>query len=206
MGIEAVVFDIGNVLIAWQPERFYDRVIGAKRRKEMFAEIDLHAMNDEIDRGGDFYAVIAETAAAHPRWRDEVMMWHDRWIDLASPKIDRSVLLLRALRRKGVPVFSLTNFGIGTFEIARREYPFLEEFDESFFSARLGVIKPDPVIYQIVEERSGLSGAQLLFTDDRPDNIAAAAARGWQVHRFERPSGWAAALVTAGLLTEEEAE
>lgn len=205
MSIEAVVFDIGNVLIAWQPERFYDRVIGAARRKAMFAEVDLHRMNDEIDRGGDFHAVVSATADAHPQWRTEIMMWHDRWIELASPPIDLSVRLLRALRRKGVPVFSLTNFGHGTFEIARREYPFLEEFDRSFVSARLGVIKPDPKIYEVVEAESGLAGASLLFTDDRAENIAAAQARGWRTHRFERPEGWAATLVEAGLLTAEEA-
>ena len=121
--VQAVVFDIGNVLIEWQPERFFDSVIGAERRREMFATIDLHGMNDRVDRGETFHEVIVETAARYPEWHDEVMIWHDRWIEMAAPAIPHSVRLLRALRAQGVPVFALTNFGIQTFEIAEPVYP-----------------------------------------------------------------------------------
>ncbi len=65
--------------------------------------------------------------------------------------------------------------------------------------------KPDPRFYQIVEDETGINPARLLFTDDLADNIAAAEARGWQGHLFDGPEGWAARLVQAGLLTEDEA-
>ena len=104
-----------------------------------------------------------------------------------------------------MPVFSLTNFGIQTYAIAEGRYPFLKAFDRDFISGHLGVIKPEPGIYEALEQGSGLSGAALLFTDDRIDNITAAAARGWQTHLFEGAAGWAARLVDAGLLTPEEA-
>jgi FMN phosphatase YigB (HAD superfamily) len=65
-GIEAVVFDIGNVLIEWQPERYYDATIGEDRRRAMFAEVDLHGMNDRVDMGEGFRDVIYETAEAYP--------------------------------------------------------------------------------------------------------------------------------------------
>ncbi|WP_375279357.1 HAD family hydrolase [Pseudooctadecabacter sp.] len=203
MGVRAVVFDIGNVLIEWQPERFYDAAIGPDRRKAFFAAIDLHAMNDRVDQGQNFEAVIRETAQANPDWADEVMMWHDRWIDMAAPVIDYSVRILRALRRAEVPVFALSNFGIETFDIGVREYPFLEEFDRRYISGHMGVTKPDARIYEMVEADCGVPADGLLFADDRQENLDAAAARGWQVHLFETPQGWEDRLIAEGLLTKE---
>jgi 2-haloacid dehalogenase len=202
---EAVIFDIGNVLIEWQPERFYDRVIGEDRRRAMFASVDLHGMNDRVDLGGNFTETIYDTAEAYPDWRDEIRMWHDHWIELASPAIDHSVRLLRALRTVGVPVFSLTNFGIQSFDYAATQYDFLREFDRQYVSGHMKVIKPDPEIFAMVEADCAIAPTALLFADDRPDNIEMARSRGWQTHLFEGPQGWADRLVNAGLLTPEEA-
>lgn len=202
--VTAVVFDIGNVLIEWQPKRFYDAEIGEDRRRAMFAAVDLHGINDRVDKGENFRDTIYTAAEAYPDWRAEIRMWHDRWIEMAAPAIDRSVAALRALRSNGVPVFALSNFGIQTFEIGRREYPFLEEFDRHYISGHMGVIKPDAEIYRMVEDDCGVPPEALLFTDDRIDNIRAAEARGWMTHHFDGPEGWAARLVAEGLLTEGE--
>lgn len=206
MGTEAVVFDIGNVLIEWNPERVYDRVIGVERRKAMFEAVDLHGMNDQVDRGQNWYDAVSECAAQNPDWYDEIMMWHERWLEMASPAIDHSVRLLRALRSKGVPVFALSNFGIQTFEIGEREYPFLEEFDRRYISGHMGEVKPEPEIYRMLEDDCGVAPTALLFADDRADNIAAAAARGWNTHLFTDPQGFAVRLVAEGLLSEEDAK
>ncbi|PRY75204.1 2-haloacid dehalogenase [Yoonia maritima] len=204
--IQAVIFDIGNVLIEWQPERFYDRVIGADRRKAMFADIDLHGINDLVDRGHHFRDTIYAAAEENPEWRDEVRMWHDNWSDMATPTIEHSVRLLRALRVAGVPVFALSNFGIQTFEIAEPVYPFLKEFDRRYISGHMQEVKPGHRIYEMVEEDCGIAPARLLFADDRADNIATAAERGWQTHLFTHPQGWADRLVAEGLLTPEAAQ
>ncbi|MGB3245706.1 MAG: HAD family phosphatase [Sulfitobacter sp.] len=201
---QAVVFDIGNVLIEWQPERFFDAEMGADRRRAMFAAVDLHAMNDRVDIGETFRDVIYATAEEYPDWRDEILLWHDRWLDLAYPVIPRSVRLMKALQTQGVPVFSLTNFGIQTYDLAATRYPFLRQFDRDFISGHMGMIKPDPHIYQAVEQTSGIAPEALLFTDDRADNIAAAKGRGWQTHLFEGPQGWADALVASGLLNKDD--
>lgn len=202
---QAVIFDIGNVLTRWQPEAFYDRVIGEDRRRSLFAEVDLHGMNDRIDEGALFRETIYDWAERYPNWRDEIRMWYDRWIELASPRIEGSIALLRALRAKGVPVFALTNFGRYSFEEALPKMDFLQDFDRRYVSGMMGVIKPDPRIYQMVEEDCGLPPQSLLFTDDRADNITAAARRGWRTHQFESWQGWAARLVAEGLLTQKEA-
>lgn len=202
---EAVIFDIGNVLIHWQPERFYDRVMGEARRRAMFAAVDLHAMNDRVDSGEDFHSVVYETAAAHPEFRDEIRLWHDKWDELAAPDIPQSGHLLRRLKDKDVAVFALSNIGADTFAIAARAYPVLRLFDRTYLSGPMRVIKPNPRIYQMVEEDCGIAPERLLFTDDRADNIAAAQLRGWQTHLFDGPEGWRARLVSAGLLTAQEA-
>lgn len=202
---EAVVFDIGNVLIEWQPERFYDAAIGEDRRLEMFSDVDLHGMNELVDLGHHFTETVYSTAEKYPKWSGEIRMWHDRWIEMATPAIDHSVRLMKALQSKGMPVFSLTNFGIQSYDFAAKHYPFLRDFDRDFISGHMAVTKPDAAIYRMLEETSGLSGDALLFTDDRTDNIEAAKSFGWQTHLFEGPQGWADRLVAAGLLTQEEA-
>ncbi|PTX50092.1 2-haloacid dehalogenase [Gemmobacter caeni] len=202
---QAVIFDIGNVLLEWNPERFYDWQIGRAQREALFAEVDLHAMNEAIDAGAPFRDTIYDLADRTPDWADEIRMWHDNWLDMASPRIDGSVTLLRALRSRGVAVFALTNFGIGSFDYAKTRYDFLSEFDRAYVSGHLGVTKPDPRIYERVEADCGLPPGALLFTDDREANIAVALQRGWRCHLFERWQGWARRLVTEGLLNEKEA-
>lgn len=200
----AVVFDIGNVLIEWQPERFYDRSIGRDARMRMFAEVDLHGMNEAVDRGAPFRETVYATAARHPAWETAIRLWHDSWLDMASPAIPHSVRLMRALKARHVPVFALTNFGHDTFAVAEPHYPFLAEFDRAFVSGRLRVTKPDPAIYAIVESETGRSGPELFFIDDRAENIAAARARGWSTHHFQGPAGLADRLMAEGFLTREE--
>jgi 2-haloacid dehalogenase len=116
------------------------------------------------------------------------------------------VRLLRALRAKGILVLALSNFGVHPFEQAQNHYGFLSEFDERYISGHLQIIKPDPQIYAALEEGSGYAPKGLLFADDLPQNIAAAAARGWQTHLFKDADGWADCLVSHGLLSAAEAQ
>ena len=203
--IKAVVFDIGNVLIEWKPERFYDATIGEERRRAMFATVDLHGMNDLVDRGEDFTDTIYKWAEKYPDWRNEIRMWHDNWLELATPQIPYSVRLMRALQAKGVSCFILSNIGVRTWEIAVEAYPFLAEFDRAYVSGQMRMAKPDDEIYAEVERDCGIAPGQLIFADDRQDNIDTAAGRGWQTHLFEGPQGWADRLVAEGLLSAEEA-
>ena len=202
---QAVIFDIGNVLTSWQPEAFYDRVIGADRRQALFAAVDLHGMNEAIDAGALFRETIYDWADRTPDWAPEIRMWYDRWDELASPRIDGSIRLQRALRAKAVPVFALTNFGRNSWDEALPKLDFLSEFDRTYVSGVMGVTKPDPRIYAMVEADCGIAPAALLFTDDKAENITAAARRGWRTHQFEGWRGWAARLVAEGLLTKSEA-
>lgn len=203
--VEAVVFDIGNVLIEWQPERHYDRLVGPTRRQAFFEAFDFHGLMNRIDEGAPFRATIDAAAGAHPDWAEELGILRDNWCDLAQPAIPHSVRLLRALRARGIPTFILSNFGADNFPETEAQFPFLREFDRRYISGRMGMRKPDPAIYRAVEQDSGLAPQALLFADDRDENIAAAQARGWQTHLFETPGDWADCLVDVGLLTGDEA-
>ena len=191
---KAVIFDIGNVLITWDTDLVYAKVLpDPADRTRFFDETGLDDMNLAMDRGAPFPDTIFATAERHPDKADLIRLWHDRWIEMFTPRIDGSWTILRALREAGVPVFALSNFAVESFVLAERHYPELVEFDRRYISGQMKLIKPDPAIYQTVERDCGLSGADLFFIDDRADNIAAANARGWQTYHF----GTAEALDTA---------
>ena len=196
---KAVIFDIGNVLITWNPERLYDQLLDRTDRERIFAAVDLHGMNDRIDRGAPFRETVYEHAEAHPEHAELIRLWHDRWIEMASPLIDGSWALLRKLRSEGVPVFALSNFGVESFAYAETQYPELAEFDRRYISGHMKTIKPEAQIYEMVEADCGLSGDKLFFIDDRSENIEAATARGWHGHVFTSPELLAESLRETGL-------
>ncbi|WP_298676447.1 HAD family phosphatase [uncultured Lentibacter sp.] len=205
MKIDAVIFDIGNVLIEWQPEQHYRAWLGAERQQAFFESFDFHGLINEIDAGAPFHATVEAAAAARPEFGAEILMLRRRWLELTGGVIARSVRLLRGLKAAGVPVFALSNFGSENFQMSVRAHPFLSEFDRAYISGDMGMRKPFEPIYAAVEADCGLAPERLLFGDDRADNIATARARGWQTHRVDSAQSWAQALVSYGLLSEEAA-
>lgn len=205
MTVRTVLFDIGNVLLDWRPEAFLDRHVGPERRNAFLKAVPIMEVNLQIDQGAPFRESLDRLIADYPDWAEELKLWRDRFVETLGPVQDHSVRLLRALRRADVPVHALSNFGDETFAMAEREFPFLEEFDERFISARMGVMKPDAAIYAAVEDTLG-EAESLLFVDDKQENIDAALARGWRGHLFQGAEGWAARLVAEGLLSEEAAQ
>ena len=209
MAVQAAVFDIGEVLVQWRPERVYDRLIADEAERARFrAEICTDAWNAAFDRGAPMPEGVEAHAARHPAHADLIRAWWSCWPEMFAPAIDGSVALFRALKAAGVPVFGLTNFAAETFEIAQRMYPVLTEFDRVVVSAHVRRNKPEPEIYEALEreaaEAAGLAPDALFFTDDRAENVAAARARGWTAHLFRGPYGLSRALVETGLLAPHQ--
>jgi len=206
MTIEAVIFDIGNVLVEWHPTRPFDQLLGEARRKELFAKVDFDSMNDRSDLGSqDMWDGVEDLATKHPEDARDIRLWSKHWIDMLEPDLPRSARILRALRAQGMPVHALSNFGDRTFDLAEEKYPVLKEFDQRFISARSKMMKPDPAFYAELETKTGHAPETMLFIDDRSENIDAALARGWHGHLFIDEQGLAERMVQEGLLTEEEA-
>jgi 2-haloacid dehalogenase len=202
---KVVVFDIGNVLIEWRPERLYERLIpDPAARQKFFDETGIFDMNLEVDRGAPFKEHIYAHAAKHPNYEGLIRAWHDNWIEMTAPAIEGSIAILRALKRRGVRVAALSNFGVESFDYAATVYPVLTEFDVPVISGREETIKPEPRIYEIVEERTGCLGQDLFFMDDSPKNVAAARARFWQAEIFTTPRTLGHQLQARGLIADAE--
>lgn len=196
-----VVFDLGGVLIDWNPRHLYRKLIEHEATMEWFlAEVCHTAWNAEQDRGRRFAIAIEEAAARHPEYRPLIEAYFARWEEMLAGEIEGSVAILEELRAAGHELHALTNWSAETFPFARERFPFLEWFESILVSADVGLIKPDPAIFHLLLERIGRTAVECVYIDDNPDNVASAAALGFDAIAFESAAKLRAALGRRGLL------
>jgi 2-haloacid dehalogenase len=202
--IQAVVFDIGGVLLDWNPRHLYRKLFDDEDAMNQFLEevctLDWHAAHD---RGTPFAVSCARLAAAHPEQAELIWAWGRRSEEMVAGPIEGSVAILRALRERAVPCYALTNMEAETYPRRRERYDFLRWFDGTVVSATEGVAKPDAEIFQRLLRRFALTAQTTLMVDDSPANVAAAAALGMQTIRFESPAQLRRCLENAGLLAPD---
>ncbi|RBP14042.1 2-haloacid dehalogenase/putative hydrolase of the HAD superfamily [Roseiarcus fermentans] len=174
-----VVFDIGNVLLRWDPRNLYRTVFADEARMERFLATALSGdfiLQTDVDP--DFSAAVEARAQAFPEFAEEVRLYDSRWVETLAGPIEENVALLRRLRAAGRPVHALSNFSTAKFAISEGLHDFLRAFDTRIVSGHVGVAKPDRRIYEILVERVGRKPRELLFIDDSLANIRAAEALG----------------------------
>ena len=197
---KAVIFDIGNVLVRWDIGALYAKLIPDAAERHWFLEnvvtLDWHHQHDA---GRSMDETIPELSARYPDHAEAIAAFKPRWSETILGPIDGTVKLLEQLDEAGVPVFALTNYSAETFPQLRRDYGFVSRFSDVLVSGEHGLIKPDPRIYALAEQRFSLAPADIFFTDDRADNVEVAAARGWTTHLFEGAEELERALVDARL-------
>jgi len=200
-GIDAVVFDVGNVLIEWDPRHLYRRVFtnddgtpDEARVAWFLAEVCTADWNVEQDRGRSIAEAEAEALARHPGMGPAIRSFYGRFQTMIPRAIDGTVAVLEALKAAGMPVHGLTNFSAETFAPTQRRFGFLNRFDTVVVSGAERVIKPDPRIFEILIERARLIPARTAFVDDSPHNIEAARTLGFQAHLFQGADGFHAWL------------
>lgn len=202
--VNTVVFDLGGVLIDWNPRHLYRKLfVEDEPGMERFLdEVCTAAWNLELDAGKPFAEGVAELIAMYPEERERIEAYHSRWIEMISGPIDGTVEILEDLADQGVPLYAITNWSHETFEIVRRDpaYAFLDHFRDIYVSGLLRVTKPEPAIFLHALERIGREPAECLFVDDAAANVAGARAMGFAVHRFTTPEALAADLRGRGLL------
>lgn len=199
--VEAVVFDVGGVLIDWDPRHLYRKIFDDEAAMEHFlAEVCSHAWNEQADAGRPIAEITAELCAEHPDKRDLIECYYARFPEMMKDALHGTVALLERLHGKGLPLYVLSNFSAETFPIARRRFGFFERFRGLVISGAEGMKKPDPRIYDLLIERFALRPAHTLFIDDRADNAQAAVEAGWQALRFASPEKLEADLQSLGLL------
>lgn len=203
VGETLVVFDLGGVLIDWEPRRLYRRIFAEEAAMERFlAEICTPAWNAELDRGRPFAEAVAELVARHPEQEGAIRAWWERWIEMIGGPISGTVAILEQLAERGTPLVALSNWSAETFPLVRAQeaYRFLDRFERIFLSGELGLIKPEPAIFEHLLSATGRRPETCLFIDDSAANIATAERLGFATHRFRGAEGLARDLAARGLV------
>lgn len=184
--IDCVVFDIGNVLIRWDPCNLYRRMGYAdSRTAAILAETRLLEVNHRmLDAGAPCKATITDLAARFPEHAAFIRAFDARWSEMLDGHIEASVELLEDLKRAGLPVYALSNFNREKFELARTVFPFLDGFDDLIISGDVGVVKPDAEIFELLIRRRKLDPRRVVFVDDSLANIATARQLGFVTIHF----------------------
>ena len=183
--IDHIVFDIGKVLIHYDPNLPFSRIIpDAEERQWFFANVCTHDWNIEQDRGRDWAKAEAELIALHPERTADIRAFRENWQEMVPHAYDDSVAIMEGLIASGHDVTMLTNFASDTFREAQVMYPFLTKTRGVTVSGDVRLIKPDVAIYQLHAETFGLDPAKSVFIDDTLVNIEGAKAAGWHGLHF----------------------
>ncbi len=185
MPIDHIVFDIGKVLIHYDPNIPFSRIIpDATERQWFFDNVCTHDWNIEQDRGrtwADAEALLIET---HPDREEHIRAFRKHWHEMVSHSYDDSVAIMEGLIAEGRDVTMLTNFASDTFREAQVRFPFLTKPRGVTVSGDIGLIKPDIAIYEAHTESFGLNPATTIFIDDSAPNIEGAKKAGWDAVLF----------------------
>jgi HAD superfamily hydrolase (TIGR01509 family) len=203
--VDSVVFDIGNVLVRWDPRNLYRRMgYPDAETTSILAEIGLLEINHRVlDAGGAFAATLEPLVGRFPEHTEFIRAFDTRWVEMLGGAIGATVAILERLKLAGVPVFAISNFNRGKFDIARTRFPFLHAFDELVLSGDVGLVKPDAEIFELLIHRCGLDVGRTAFIDDSADNVATANQLGFAtIHFNETATDLRAELLLLGLRQE----
>jgi 2-haloacid dehalogenase len=199
--IEAVVFDLGGVLIDWDPRYLYRSLFEDEASMETFlSTVTTPEWNERQDLGRPFADGIAELVNAFPQHANLIAAYHARWDEMLAGEIDGATDLLEELFDADVPLYGLTNWSAETFPVARQRFPWLARFRGVIVSGEVGIGKPDLGIFQLVLSRFGLRADRTLFVDDLNVNVDAADRCGYQTLLFTSIEQVRAHLAAEGLL------
>jgi len=179
MNYNTVIFDLGGVLIDWNPEYLYRKMFADEAEMKQFLQEVCHGeWNKEQDRGRPFAEAVEERTAKYPQYVAEIQAYHHRWEEMLGGPIEENVAVLDDLREKSdVDLYAITNWSAETFPIAQRDYPFLQYFQDTVVSGKLKIVKPDARIYQtLLDRQPSIVPEQSIFIDDVAENIAGAEA------------------------------
>jgi 2-haloacid dehalogenase len=199
--LDAVVFDLGGVLIDWDPRHLYRRVFADEPAMEHFlAEVVTREWNHELDLGKPFDQGVEELTARHPELAAPIAAYRDRWDEMVPGDLADTVAVLEELYGLTVPVYGLTNFSAETYPRVRGRFPWLGLLGGVVVSGEVGLAKPDPAIYRLLCERYSLEPARTLFVDDYLPNVHGARQAGLRAHHYEGGARLRQELVEWGLL------
>ena len=173
--INAIIFDLGGVLVDWSPNYLYDKIFVSLEGRDFFLNhITTMDWNEEQDAGRSWAEGIEQLIKLFPEYHNEIAAYYNRWSEMLNGSIAENVDILKKLDEANFPLYALTNWSYETFPIAKERYEWLKLFKGIVVSGEEKVRKPDPLIYNICCERYNLNPATTLFIDDSLRNIQAA--------------------------------
>jgi 2-haloacid dehalogenase len=198
--LAAVVFDIGNVLLRWDPRNLYRKVFAETAKMEWFLNnICDGPWNLEQDLGRTWKEAITERILRFPEWEAEIRAYDERWLETLDGEITENVQLLKDLKRAGIRIYAISNFSREKWEIAKACFSFTTLLDGIIISGDVRLVKPDPRIFQLFLDRYGLTAHDCIFIDDSKANVSAALQLGMMGVHYHEPMDLAHRLREQGV-------
>jgi len=197
---DALLFDLGNVLVRWDPRNHYrDRFASADAMEAFLDDVCPPSWNHEMDLGKPFAVAVAERQALFPQHAELIAEWRTGWERMLGGEIAEMVAMLPPLEEAGYALHALTNWSAETFPVARRRYPWLARFERIVVSGEVGLAKPDPAIFCLALEHIGRPAEHVVFIDDSAANTDAARQLGMAAITFTTPGACVDALRALGV-------
>lgn len=187
--IETVVFDLGGVLVDWNPRYLFRKLMKDELEIEAFlSEVCTSDWNERQDEGRSLSEATEELVKLHPHREEHIRAYYGRWVETLGGPIQGTVEILEEIHRaKTHPLYALSNWSAETFPKARAMYPFLGLFKSVLLSGEEKMIKPNPKFYGLLTSRFGVVPERSIFIDDNARNIEAGRALGFVTHHFKSP-------------------
>ena len=198
--IRTVVFDIGGVLIDWNPRHLFRKVFDSGEEMEWFlANVCTYEWNVQQDGGKLFSVATAELQEKFPEYRDKIALYYGRWEEMLNGEISGTVEIFRRLKSAGMPLYALSNWSHEAFPVAYNRYDFMKLFDGLVVSGYEKLLKPDHAIYRVLMKRYNVNPAESVYIDDNKPNADAAAELGFNAIHFTSPEQLRIELKALGL-------
>ena len=200
--MNTVVFDLGGVLVDWDPRHLLHKVMPGREAEaeSLLADVLNHAWNLERDRGDSWAEAMARAKAEYPQWADILDVYTERWAETLVGSHEDTVAILRELKARGTPLYALSNWSREMFPHAEEKYDWLELFDGIVVSGRVEMVKPERDIFDYLLTTYDLRASDLIFIDDHEPNVVAARSYGIAAHHFRGAAALRAELEAEGLL------
>jgi 2-haloacid dehalogenase len=196
-----VVFDLGGVLVDWDPHHLYRRLMPESEIDAFLDEIDFHGWNRAQDAGRGWAEAVEDLAARHPQRRELIAAYAERYDEAIAGEVAGTVALLDELAARGTRLLALTNWSAETFPSARRRFGFLDRFEGIVVSGEEQVAKPDPEVFRRLLQRYDVAADEVVFVDDSAVNVEAARRLGMAALLFTGPEQLRVDLAALGLVS-----
>ncbi|MEM6629857.1 MAG: HAD family phosphatase [Bacteroidota bacterium] len=197
-----IVFDLGGVLIDWNPRHLYQHIFRNHAEMEFFLKMVCDEnWNHQLDEGRSFEEAVKELSAQYPLYEPNIMAYWERWEEMLGDANGEMVALQKEfLKSNAFKVYALTNWSAETMPIAKERFSFLDTFDGMVVSGEEKCAKPGEKIFKILFDRYSIDPAKTIFIDDSLKNIATARNLGLEAIHFRKNQQVLAELARLGVL------